>query len=494
MANSTVEKLTPTRVKLSITVTPDDLKPSIAHAYEHIAQDVQIPGFRKGKVPAPIIDQRIGRGAVIEHAVNEGLDKFFRDATAEHKLRVVGRPSADITQWPNEKDFSGDLLVDIEVDVRPDIELPSYDGITVTVDAVEADEAALDAELDNMRARFGTLVPVDRPAAKGDFVELDLVATIDGAEIDRAEGVSYEIGSGELLEGIDDAIESLTAGEDTTFRSALVGGDHAGSEAEVSVTVKAVKERELPDADDDFAQIASEFDTIAELRESLAERVAQQGVFTQGSAARDKLVEVLLEQIEIPVPPQLIEDEVHNHLEGEGRLEDDVHRAEVTEASEKQFRTQVLLDTIAEQADVQVSQEELSQYLIQSAAQYGMAPQEFVEALQSSNQLPALVGEVARNKALAIALGKVKVVDSNGKAVDLSDFIVTDDEAADAEAEAETEEKPAKKTPAKKPAAKKAPAKKAADADADEAPAEKPAAKKPAAKKAPAKKAADKAE
>lgn len=492
MANSTVEKLTPTRVKLTITVTPDDLKPSIAHAYEHIAQDVQIPGFRKGKVPAPIIDQRIGRGAVIEHAVNEGLDKFFRDATVEHKLRVVGRPAADITQWPNEKDFSGDLLVDIEVDVRPDIELPAYDDITVTVDAVEADEAALDAELDNMRARFGTLVPVDRPAAKGDFVELDLVATIDGAEIDRAEGVSYEIGSGELLEGIDDAIESLTAGEDTTFRSALVGGDHAGSEAEVSVSVKAVKERELPEADDDFAQIASEFDTIAELRESLAERVAQQGVFTQGSAARDKLVEALLEKIEIPVPPQLIEDEVHNHLEGEGRLEDDVHRAEVTEASEKQFRTQVLLDTIAEQADVQVSQEELSQYLIQSAAQYGMAPQEFVEALQSSNQLPALVGEVARNKALAIALGKVKVVDSNGKAVDLSDFIVTDDEAAEAETEAE--EKPAKKAPAKKAPAKKAPAKKA-DADAADEPAEKkPAAKKPAAKKAPAKKAADKAE
>lgn len=472
MANSTVEKLTPTRVKLSITVTPEDLKPSISHAYEHIAKDVQIPGFRKGKVPAPIIDQRIGRGAVIEQAVNEGLDKFFRDATVEHKLRVVGRPAADITQWPNKKDFSGDLLVDIEVDVRPEIELPSYDGITVTVDAIEADDAALDAELDNMRARFGTLIPVDRPAANGDFVEIDLVATIDGAAIDRAEGVSYEIGSGELLEGIDDALESLTAGEETTFRSTLVGGDHAGSEAEVSVTVKAVKERELPEADDDFAQTASEFDTIAELRASLAERVAQQGVFTQGSAARDKLVEVLLEQIEIPVPPQLIEDEVHNHLEGEGRLEDDAHRAEVTEASEKQFRTQVLLDAIAEQAEVQVSQEELSQYLIQSAAQYGMAPQEFVEALQSSNQLPALVGEVARNKALAITLGKVKVVDSNGKDVDLSEFIVTadetDDKSADAEATDDVEvadeadEKPTKQASPKKTAAKKAPAKKTA--------------------------------
>ena len=498
MANSTVEKLTPTRVKLTITVTPDDLKPSIAHAYVHIAQDVQIPGFRKGKVPAPIIDQRIGRGAVIEHAANESLDKFFREAANEHKLRVVGRPSADITQWPNEKDFSGDLLVDVEVDVRPEIEVPAFDEITLTVDAVEADDAALDAELDQLRARFGTLIPVDRPAAKGDFVELDLVATIDDNEIDRAEGVSYEVGSGELLEGIDDAVESLTAGEDTTFRSKLVGGDNAGAEAEVSVTVKAVKERELPEADDDFAQIASEFDTIAELRDSLAERVSEQAVFAQGSAARDKLIEALLEKVEIPVPPQLIEDEVHNHLEGENRLEDDEHRAEVTEASEKQFRTQVLLDTIAEQADVQVSQEELSQYLIQSAAQYGMAPQEFVEALQSSNQLPALVGEVARNKALAIALGKVNVVDTNGKSVDLSSLVAVDDEDEAAEsADASADEKPAaKKTPAKKAAAKKPAAKKAADAEeadahaADEKPAaKKPAAKKPAAKKAPAKKA-----
>ncbi|MFD5225776.1 trigger factor [Microbacterium sp. NPDC058342] len=482
MANSTVEKLSPTRVKLSITVTPEDLKPSIAHAYEHIAQDVQIPGFRKGKVPAPIIDQRIGRGAVIEHAVNEGLDQFFREAAAEHNVRIVGRPSADITQWPNEKDFSGDLLVDVEVDVRPEIELPSFDDITLTVDAVETDDAAIDAELDGLRARFGTLIPVDRPAAKGDFVELDLVATIDGTEIDRADGVSYEIGSGELLEGIDEAIDSLTAGEQTTFRSTLIGGDHAGEEAEVSVSVKAVKERELPEADDDFAQMASEFDTVAELRASLAERVSQQGVFTQGAAARDQLIEALLEKVEIPVPPQLIEDEVHNHLENENRLEDDEHRAEVAEASEKQFRTQVLLDTVAEGANVQVSQEELSQYIVQSAAQYGMAPQEFVEALQGAGQLPALVGEIARNKALASVLGKVKVVDSNGKAVDLSEFIGDVDEAEAEEAPAE--EKPAaKKAPAKKPAAKKAPAKKD---DADDAE------KKPAAKKAPAKKTAAK--
>ena len=484
MVTSTVEKLSPTRVKLRITVTPDELKPSIAHAYEHIAKDVQVPGFRKGKVPAPIIDQRVGRGVVLEHAVSDGLDAFYREAILEHEVRTVGRPSADIVEWPNEKDFSGDLQVEVEVDVRPEFDLPELDGLTVEIDAAEVDDAAVDAELDRLRARFGTLVTVDRPAATGDFVELDLVATIDGAEIDRAEGVSYEIGSGELLEGIDEAVESLTAGEDTTFRSKLIGGDHAGQEAEVSVTVTAVKERELPEADDDFAQIASEFDTIGELRESLVERVGQQAAFGQGSAAREKLIEVLLEKIDIPVPAQLVEDEVHAHLEGEGRLEDDEHRAEVTEASRKQFRTQMLLDKIVEQHDVQVSQEELTQYLIQSSAQYGMAPQEFVEALQQGNQLPVMVGEVARNKALAIALGKVTVVDTNGKPVDLAGFVAVEgeepvadaeeevveeaqdiaDAAADAEAIIEAEEAPAEEAPKKKAPAKRKPAAKKADA------------------------------
>jgi trigger factor len=326
-------------------------------------------------------------------------------------------------------------------------------------------------------------VTVDRPAATGDFVELDLVATIDGAEIDRADGVSYELGSGELLEGIDEAIDSLTAGEETTFRSTLVGGDHAGEEAEVAVVVKAVKERELPEADDDFAQIASEFDTIAELRESLRDRVAQQSTFTQGSAARDQLVDALLAQVEIPVPPQLIEDEVHNHLEGEGRLEDDVHRAEVTEASEKQFRTQLVLDAVAEQAKVQVSQDELTQYLVQSAAQYGMAPQEFVETLQQNNQLPALVGEVARNKALAVALSRVNVVDTNGAPVDLAGFVALEDEVAaeeDVVTEAEEIADAAADTDA---ATEEATAEAAAEERAAEKPEAKPAKKKAAPKK-----------
>ena len=428
MVNNTVEKLSPTRVKLHITVTPEELKPSIEHAYEHIARDIEIPGFRKGKVPAPIIDQRVGRGAVIEHAVNEGLDRFFREAVSENELQVLGQPSADVTTWPAEKDFSGDLVVDIEVDVAPEFDLPDLESLKVTVDAIEVDDAAIDTELDELRARFGTLVPVERPAATGDFVELDLIASIDDAEVDRAEGVSYEIGSGQLLEGTDEAIESLTAGEETTFRTTLVGGDHAGEEAEVRITVTAVKERELPEADDDFAQMASEFDTIGELRESLADQAKQKGAFAQGSAARDKLVEQLLETVELPIPASLIEDEVHRHLEQENRLEDDEHRAEVTEASEKQFRTQILFDRIAKDLKVEVSQDEFTQYLIQASSQYGMSPQDFIQALQQGNQLQAVMGDVARNKAIAVVLGKAEVVDTNGDPVELEGFAATEDE------------------------------------------------------------------
>ena len=471
MPTTSVEKLSPTRAKLTISVTPEELKPSITHAYSHIAEEINIPGFRKGKVPPPIIDQRVGKGAVLEHAVNEGLDGFFRAAVAEHDLRTLGRPEADIVEWPSDKDFSGDLLVNIEVDVRPEITLPDYNGIELTVDAVEIGDDEVAKELDTLRSRFGTLITVDRPAKSGDFLTIDLVATIDGAEVDTANGISYELGSGDLIEGIDEALDSLTAGEATTFESKLLGGDHEGETAEIAVTVTAVKERELPEADDDFAQIASEFDTLDELKASLSEQVSRSKVFEQGGQARDALIEKLTELVEVPVPAALIEDEVHRHLENENRLEDDEHRAEVAESSEKTFRTQILLDAIAEAEEVKVSQDELSQYLIQGAAQYGMDPNEFVQALSSNNQIPSMVGEVARNKALALVLGKAVVKDSNGAVVDLSDFVVTDDEdeaeaevvdeaeeiveaAEEADAIIEAEEKP--KAPAKKKAAKKA--------------------------------------
>jgi len=469
---TSVETLSPTRAKITITVTPEELKPALTHAYEHIAETVTIPGFRKGKIPARILEQRVGKPAIMDHAVNEGLEGFYRQAVVENKIRPLGKPEADITTWPSFEDFTGDLVVTIEVDVRPVIKLPAFESLTVEVEplAVSADEIL--EELDNLRSRFGTLVSVDRPAKKGDFAQLDLVATIGGKEVDTATSISYELGSGELIEGIDEALDSLTAGETTTFESKLLGGDNEGEVAEITVTVTAVKERELPKADDDFAQIASEFDTIVELKANLKSEVERRKTGDLARVAREKLVEQLIASVDIPVPAGLIETEVHNHLEGENRLEDDVHRAEVTEESTKTFKTQILLDTIAEDESVEVSQDELTQYIIQGSMQYGMEPSEFAEILTKNNQIPSIVAEVARNKAVAIVLGKVKVVDTKGKAVDMSAFTVapTKDAADAVEGDAEK--------PAKKAAAKKAPA---VEGDAEK-PAKKAAAKKPAKK------------
>jgi trigger factor len=492
---TTVDKLSPTRVKLTIAVTPEELRPSIDHAYGHIAESINVPGFRRGKVPPPIIDQRIGRAEVLNHAVGDGLDGFYRQAVVENSIRPLGRPQADVTELPSTKDFSGDLLVTVEVDVRPDFTLPPLDGLQLTVDSFEVTDDDVESELQSLLSRFGTLITVDRPAKSGDFAQLDLVATIDGREVDTANGISYEVGSGDLLEGIDEALDSLSAGETTTFESKLVGGEHAGETAQITVTMLAVKERELPAADDDFAQIASQFDTLDELKGDIRSQITSSRTIAQAGAARDQLLEKLLESVEIPVPPQLVEDEVHRHLENEGRLDDEVHRGEVAVSSEKTFRSQILLDAIAEAKEVKVSQEELTQYLVQGAAQYNMEPGEFIKVLVENGQIPGMVGEVARGKALATVLGTAVVVDDKGNAVDVSAFtapaaqeesgngiefvnvpmpdVSGQEPAADAEAGAEptpaapaadedAEKKPAKKASAGKTESKKASPKKTA--------------------------------
>jgi trigger factor len=429
---SAVETLEPTKVRLTVEVPYDELKPSIDHAYAHIAEQVNIPGFRKGKVPPRIIDQRVGRPAVMEHAVNEGLSGFYAEAVRENKLRPLGQPEVDVTKVPGlvAGDTDGDLVFTAEVEVRPEIEIPSLDGLSVTVDDSEITDEDVQARLDTLRERFGTLVGVDRPAAEKDFAVIDLSAKIDGEEVDTVSGVSYQIGSGNMLEGLDEALTGLSAGETTTFSTTLVGGDHAGEQAEVTVTASSVKERELPEADDDFAQMASEFDTVEELLADLREQATKIKAQNQAVQARDLLLEQLLEQLEIPVPAGAVEAEVHRHLESEGRLEDDVHRAEVTEQAQTALRNQILLDTLAENLEVKVDQGELVDYLVSASRQYGMDPNTFIQTIDQQGQIPAMVAEVARSKALAVALRHVAVVDGSGAAVDLSEYIGTDEEDA----------------------------------------------------------------
>jgi len=429
---STVETLDPTKSKLTVQVEAAELQPAIAHAYEHIAQDISVPGFRKGKVPPRIIDQRVGRAAVLEHAINEALPGLYRDAIAESELRPLGQPSIEVTALPlgdKEDEF---LEFVVEVEVRPDFELPSLEGLSLEVPNTEVTDEDVEGRLDALRARFGTLVGVDRPAANGDFVVLDLNAKIGDEEVDNVSGISYEIGSGNMLEGLDEALTGLSAGETTTFVAPLAGGERAGEEANITVTATSVKERELPEVDDDFAQMASEFDTVEELKADLREQAVSIAASNQAVAARDLLLEEL-NKVEFPLPQGVIEAEVHRHLESEGRLEDDEHRAEVTADTNVALKNQILLDTLAEKLEIKVNQQELLDYMISASRQYGMDPQQFISALDSQGQIPAMVGEVARSKSLAVALRQIEVKDADGNVVDLSEFIGSDEDDAAAE-------------------------------------------------------------
>jgi len=427
---SAVETLEPTKVRLTVEVEYDELKPSIDQAYKYIADQVNVPGFRKGKVPPRIIDQRVGRGAVLEQAINESLGGFYSQAVSDTKLRPLGRPEVEVTKLPDVDQVGGTLEFSAEVEVRPEIELPALDGIAIEVDGLEVTDEDVEGRLLSLRERFGTLVGVDRPAADNDFVVIDLKAELEGAELDAVSGVSYQIGSKTMLEGLDEALVGLSAGETTTFEAPLVAGEHEGTASTITVTATQVKERELPAADDDFAQLASEFDTLEELRDDLRTQVAGIKENNRVAQAREALL-TELEKVEVPLPSGVIEDEVNQHLEGEGRLEDDEHRAEVTEQVTSALKGQIILDTLAEQLTVKVGQQELVQYLVSSAQQYGQDPNTFIQELDRNGQIPSVVAEVARNKALLLALREVAVRDASGADVDLSAFLaVPEDEDA----------------------------------------------------------------
>jgi trigger factor len=428
---SALETLSPTRVKMTVEVPFEELKPSLDAAIKHIGEHIQVPGFRKGKVPARIIEQRVGRAAVLEEAVNNALPTFYGQALEDNEVRPLGQP--EITDLKVPATDGEDFTFTAEVDKRPEIELPDFSGIEVTVDEAKVDDEAVEQRLTDLRARFGTLKGVDRAVQDGDFVSIDLSAEIDGEQIDSVTGVSYEVGSKNMLEGLDEALIGMTADETKDFTAPLAGGDQEGQDANCTVTVTAVKERELPELDDEFAQLASEFDTLEELKADLTAKAEVDAKFAQGVAARDQLLEAILEKVEVPIPDSLVEAEVQSHLEGEGRLEDDEHRAEVDESTRKGLKTQLVLDAIAEKEEVQVQQQELIEFLVMSSQQYGMDPNAFAQSLDQEGQIPAMVAEVARRKALATVLEKVSVKDTAGNVIDLNEAVpgTEDDEAVE---------------------------------------------------------------
>ncbi|MFE4023895.1 trigger factor [Streptomyces sp. NPDC059101] len=454
---SAVETLNPTRVRLTVEVPFEELKDSLDAAYKKINQQVTVKGFRRGKIPARVIDQRFGRGAVLEEAVNDALPKFYTSAVNEAELNVLGQPEVDITELKDNEL----LAFTAEVDIRPALEIPDYSGIEVEVDAVEVSDEDVDKSVEQLRERFASTSVVERAAQDGDVVTVDLEAKVDGEVLADgiANGVSYTIGSGELLDGIDEAVKGLEAGGSATFTSELKGGSAQGKEAEVKVDVTEVKARELPELDDEFAQMASEFDTLDELKADSRKRLERMKKFDQATQAQEKVLEALLGLIEVPIPEKLLEDEIrtrkHNlehhqlgqmgldlakYLEIQGKTEEEFD-AETKEQAEKGIKTQFVLDELVNKEKLNVSQEELTEHLMRRAQSSGMSPDQFAQAVVEGGQVPMLVGEVARGKALAVVVEAATVKDTKGEVVDLEDEDETEAaEAVVAEAEGADEQ------------------------------------------------------
>jgi trigger factor len=403
-------------VRLLVEVPFDEIGPSLSAAYQRIAAQVNVPGFRKGKVPNRIIDQRFGRGVVLEEAVNDYLPQAYTAAVTENDVKALGQPKVDVTDFSDGQD----LKFTAEVDIRPEITLPDFSELRVTVDDAVVSDGDVTEQLESLQARFASLKPVDRAAEAGDFVAIDLVATHDDEPVEdlSATGLSYEVGSGSLLENLDDAVVGLSADGVAAFSTTPTGGPLEGEMVDVAVTVTAVRERELPEVDDDFAQLVSEFDTLDELREALRSEIEPRKKVEQLVAARDAVLEALLDAVDVPLPEGVVSDAVDSHFEdGHG---DPAHREEYVKQVQDTIRRDLVLDSIADRDDVEIGQAELTEFLVRQSAQYGMTPEQFAQALAQSGQVGSVVGEVRRAKALSLVLEAATVVDASGSPVDMS--------------------------------------------------------------------------
>ncbi|BBY01775.1 trigger factor [Mycobacterium seoulense] len=434
---STVEQLSPTRVRINVEVPFSELEPDFQRAYRELAKQVRLPGFRPGKAPAKLLEARFGREALLDQVVNEALPARYGQAVAESEVQPLGQPEIEVTK----KEYGQELAFTAEVDIRPKIELPDLAALKVTVDPVEVTDEDVEAELQSLRARFGTLTGVDRPVATGDFVSIDLSATIDGEEVPgaAAEGLSHEVGSGRLIAGLDDALVGLSVDESREFTAQLAAGEHAGQDAQVTVTVKSIKQRELPEPDDEFAQLASEFDTIDELRSNLRDQVGQVKRAQQADQIRNAALDALLEQVDVPLPEAIVKAQVdstlHNALHSldhdEAKLEEalagqgktrEEFETETRTAAETDVKRQLLLDALADELAVQVGQDDLTERLVATSRQYGIEPQQLLGYLQENNQLPAMFADVRRGLAIAEVVRAATVTDSDGNAIDTSEF------------------------------------------------------------------------
>ena len=434
---TTVDKLSDTRVKLTVNVPFAELDQEIDQAYAAIAQQVSIPGFRKGKAPRQLIDARFGRGPILEQVVNDMLPSRYEQAVKENDLKVIGQPDVDISKI-EDKDF---VEFTAEVDIRPEFEVPDFSKISVTVPALKADEEDVDKALEELAERFGELKDTKRKMKTGDYAIIDITAEIDGEKIEDAstEGLSYRIGDDDLIKGLDTALRGMKTGEDNEFTSTIQSGEHKDEEATIKVHVQQSKERKLPAMDDEFAQMASEFDTMDELRESTKTQVEETKKAEQAAQIRDEVLKSALSEVEFELPQSVVDEQAHSQLhqilgqlahdekalaqllEAQGTSREEFDK-QTREQAEESVRTQLVLDAVAEKEEPEVSQQELTDHILFTAQSYGMDPNQFIQQLQSNGQIANLFSDVRRGKALAAAICRTTVKDEEGNDVDVDQY------------------------------------------------------------------------
>jgi trigger factor len=429
-----VEELSPTRVRLSVEVPFDELKPSLDKAYREVGRQVRIPGFRPGRVPPPVLDRRVGRDVILSQAVNDAMPDLYAKAVAEGDISAVGQPDVEITSI----DYGKELTFTVEVDIRPKFNLPDLASLAVTVDdtLVTPDEVA--EYLGSLQERFASLKAVQRPVENDDYVSIDLSASVGGKPVEdaQASGLSYQVGSESLLDGLDQALIGMSAGESKTFTTELAGGEFAGREADVTVTVHSVKVKEVPGLDDDFAQLASEFDTLGELRADTRAQLERMKSVQQVVQARERALDALLDKIDIPLPEAVVQAEVDHNRESileqldragatmDGYLEmsnqtPEQFEAELQRRARRAVKITLVLDQLAREEELSVDQAELSDYITRQAEQIGVAPDRLAKQLADNDQLSSTVGEVLRRKAMNLIAERVKVTDASGHPVDV---------------------------------------------------------------------------
>ncbi len=441
-----VEELSPTRVRFTIEVPFEELKPNLDRAYREVNRQVRVPGFRPGRVPPRVIDQRIGRGAVLEQAVNDAVPEFYGKALEEHDIFALGQPAVEIIKLDDGKE----LAFTAEVDVRPKFDLPDIDGMPVTVENAEVTPDQVEEYIGALRERFASLKGAERPAEPGDFVSIDLSAEVDGAPVEdaQASGISYEVGSGQMLDGLDEALTGMSAGESKTFSALLAGGKHAGHLAQVTVTVDSVKVRELPELDDDFAQAYSEFDTVGELRAGTRAQLETMRRAAQAGQARERALDALLARIDVPLPEDVIEREVAGRKQAlTGRLERSGNTMEeyleatnsTAEQLDRQFdqdarrsiKAGFVLDKLATQEELGLDQDELAAYVTDQAYRIGVQPDQLAKQLSERGQLASVAADVLRGKAMTLLAERASVTDESGRPVDIKAAVAEAGQAAD---------------------------------------------------------------